>query len=281
MVSGATTATATVTATTALPNDSYRVYVVSAWNFPAATLGTWAYTAFVMNTVPPNAPSVTAVLDNANGRVTCNVTPIATTGNTNPLITLQRSSDGGATWAAVYGATSLAGTFGTAATLYDYAAPRGIALQYRASIEATYSGNQLTSLWTTVSVTGTIPIVGWNFKVPKSGAMNMLGALVLKDPSYTQTENVTTLRPLGRTFPVTVSLNLGGSDGTMTVMTRTDADWAALTALKNYRAPIFVDSPFGWSRWIRIINRSWLEFGTSMTAMRQVQFDYVEVAADV
>jgi len=274
----ATAGTANVTAGT-LPNDTYRVYVRAIWNYPSAVYGAWAYTALVVNISPTDAPTTTATLDNANGRVTCSVTPITKAGHSLPLITLERSSDAGATWEAVYGGTDLAGAFGVASVVYDYLAPRGGALKYRASVETTISGNQMSSLWTTVDVTGTIPLTAWNIKCPKTPALNLLGAHILEGPKYSVTEDTSVMRPKGRTRPVVVSMGMGGRDGSFSLDATTEAEWNLLMDISEYPAPVLVESSYGWTRWIRILDRSWSESGP--TPKRVVSFGYVEVAPDV
>lgn len=278
---GATAASPSVTAGVALPNDSYRVYVRSTWNFPSAAAGAWSYAAFVVNVTSTDAPTTTAVIDNANGRVTCNVTPIAKAGHASPLIQLQRSSDGGATWTDVYGASALSATFGSASTIYDYLAARATALRYRAAVTTTCSGQQLTSAWTTVVVVGTLAGDTWNFKVPKHPALDVIDTIVLKDPDYSREEDATVLRPKGRTYPVVVSVNLGGADGSLQVRASSADEWAGIQALMDYRAPVYLESAYGWAKWIRITSRSWKELGPVGAVWRVATLGYVEVAADV
>ena len=265
--------------TRALPNGTYRAYCRGRRIFTSAVFGSWATLDFTVSpATPPNTPTLTATKDDATQRVTIVVTPVATSGYTSPLITVERSEDGGTTWTEVRGAVLLPGSFGVASTIYDYEAARATTLKYRASIEAT-AGAQFDSAWTTVTVTGTISAAEWTLKAPLAPALNMLSVAVLKDPSYTTEEDVATFRPIGRASPVVVSMALGGADGTMDIDVCSDAEWTALQALRDYQGALLLASPFGWSRYIRVLARSWIEYGTVTAARRRVTFGYLEVDA--
>jgi len=262
-----------------IANGSYYVYVRATRTFAAALPGAWTSLAFTVAIAPPTAPSISAVKDDANQRVAVTVTPNASSGASGPLVSLQRTSDGGATWRAVHGAASVPGAFGTPVVIYDYTAPRGVALTYRAQVVATVSSQQLATVWASSAVSGTLAAAGWNLKVPDAPAMNMLGALIAKDPEFTQTEDVAEFNVVGRTYPVIVSMALHGIDGGFDMQTRTEAEWTLLQALMRTRGALFLESPFGWGRWIRInVPRTWVEIGTPGDARRRVHIAYREVS---
>jgi hypothetical protein len=285
-IDGSTLSTAALTfaCDSALANGSYSVYVRAARTFAGALPGAWASLAFTVAVTLPTAPTISAARDDANQRVAVTVTPNASSGASGPLVSLQRTSDGGATWQAVHGATSVPGTFGTPIAFYDYTAPRGVALTYRAQVAATVSSQQLATVWATTAVTGPV-CTGWNVKVPDAPAMSMFGAAIAQHPDFQQVEETVEFNVPGRTYPVVVSMALNGIDGGFDIETRTDADWALLQALMKYRAPLFLESPFGWGRWIRIMPqgggrspaRKWIEVGTPGDARRRVRLEYREV----
>ncbi len=262
-----------------LPNGAYRVYARGRRYFEAAQFAAWTYLALMVNVEPCPAPTLTATLDDANQRVVLEVTPNAKAGATDPLTTIERSADAGATWEPVRGATSLAGTFATKATLYDYEAPRGVALSYRAATEATISDQQLVSAYATADVAGTLSCSDWNLKCPLDPSLNLLDANVNADPEWTKEEEAATFRPVGRTYPVIVSMALGGADGSLTVSTNTAAGWAALEALRDYAGTLLLESPYGWARYVRILSRSWTETGAAEAARRRATFSFLEVEA--
>ena len=261
----------------ALPNGAYRAYARGRRNFAAAQYGAWTYLAFTVAISPPTVPTVSAVKNDAAQRVAVTVTPVTSAGATNPLVSVERSDDAGATWTPVRGATSVAGVFGTAIVFYDYEAKRATALSYRAHVEATISQQQLVSSWATAAVTGTLPGTAWNLKAPLAPELNLLGAAVNADPEYTQEEDAATFRPVGRKYPVVVSMAIGGADGSLTLRARTNAEWAIVQALRDYQGALYLESPFGWGMYIRILSRSWVEFGSASAPRRRVTVAFLEV----
>jgi hypothetical protein len=110
----------------ALPNDTYRAYVrvkdQHQWS-------DWAYSQFTVSVTPPDPPTAVVTDQPAQGRVAIAVTPDNSPVATDGLL-IERSLDGGDTWEAMRSgeeATSSAHTF------YDYEAPSGVEVTYRAS----------------------------------------------------------------------------------------------------------------------------------------------------
>lgn len=258
-------------------NGAYRAYARGRRCLAAAAFGAWASLDFAVNVPPPNPPTVSAVRGDAEQRVTVTVTPVATAGASSPLVSIERSADGGATWTRVRGGLRAAGAFGSPLTVQDYEAERGRALAYRASVEATVSDQQLVSSWTMAAVSGVLPAAGWNLKVPLDPSQNLLGANVIADPEWTQVEDAVTFRPVGRRHPVVVSMSLGGADGSLAVVTGTDEEWEAVQALREYQGTLYLESPFGWGRYVRILSRSWSERGAAGAPSRRVEFGFLEV----
>jgi len=262
-----------------LPNGVYRIYGRGRRVFDAAQFGAWAYITVTLNVVPCPAPVLTATLDDADQRIVISATPQAATGATNPLTTIERSEDGGATWEPVRGATLAAGTFGVAMTACDYEAARGAALQYRASTEASFADVQLVSDYAAAAVAGTLSRDGWNLKCPLDPSLSVLDVLIDKDPEWTQNEDAATFRPVGRKYPVVVSMSIGGADGSLSITCHTDAEWAAVEDLRDYAGALLLESPYGWSRYVRILQRSWSETGAPEAARRRLSCAYLEVGA--
>lgn len=263
----------------ALPNDTYRAYARGRRNFAAAQFGDWAYFAFTVDVAPTPPPTLTAAKNDATQRVTIVATPNSGAGASAPTLTIERSDDGGATWTPVRGATRASCTFGVAVTVYDYEAKRAVAVSYRANVEATFSAQSLISNWASVAVTGTIACGDWNLKCPLDPSLNMLDIAVNADPEWSQDEEATTFRPVGRRFPVVVSMSMGGADGSLTISARTADEWEALEVLREYRGALLLESPYGWGRYIRIISRSWAETGDPGSARRRLTCSYLEVEA--
>ena len=107
--------------------------------------------------------------------------------------------------------------------------------------------------------------------------MNLLGAPIDADPEWTQQEDAVTFRPVGRRFPVVVSMALGGADGSLSASTSDGQVWEALEALREYAGTLLLESPFGWARYIRVVSRSWSETGAAGSPHRRVGFAFLEV----
>lgn len=260
----------------ALPNGVYRAYARGRRNFAAAQFGAWTYLTFTVAIAPPTVPTVSAVKMDVAQCVAVTVTPVASTGATNPLVSVKRTDDYGETWTPVRGATRHAGVFGTPVVFYDHEAKRATTLTYRAHVEATISEQQLVSSWATAATTGGLITAGWNLKAPLDPALNLLGAAVNADPEYTQEEDAATFRPVGRKYPVVVSMAIGGADGSLTLRARTN-EWATVQALRDYQGTLYLESPFGWGMYIRILSRSWVEFGSASAPRRRVTVAFLEV----
>lgn len=283
--------TINITLQNALANGTYNVYAravrfrenQSDADAYAATDQTsaWVSTTLTMNNPLPTAPGLTAIVDQTFDRIAVGVTPVATSGHTSPKIDIERSDDAGVTYTPVRGATGLAGTFGTTTTVYDYECSRANNLvQYRARVNTTYTGGiTLTSNWTTQAASA-INAPDWNIKCPENFALNLLDAQIIDKPTEELTEDIGVFRTLDRRFPVTVSGVLGGWDGELNIVASSAAEWASLKALLEAQKVLLLESPFGWSKYIRITSGAKVRLEGSATAPRRyVDVSYVETSA--
>jgi len=281
------TDTVTVAATTAIANGTYKVYARATRHREGESsvateqIGVWSTAAtLTMSAALPNVPTLTTSIDSSTDKVTINVTPVATSGYTTPLIDLERSDDGGTTWTAVRDGTDVAGTFGSATAIVDYEAPRLTTVKYRARVSASLSGALNTSNWSAATNAGPIPADKWNLKVPQVPALNVYDIRVVVNPSEDITEDLGVFRPLDRRYPIVVAGKLGGWDGEFTIATITSAEWYAVKAIVERQSVLLLQSPYGWEKYVRIINgaRTLIQ-GTTTTPRRQVTFQYVEVGS--
>lgn len=262
-----------------LPNGVYRLYGRARRYFAAARFGDWAYIVFTIGVTPCPAPTLTATVDDAGQRVALTATASSTAGAAAPLLSIERSDDAGATWSPVRGATRLPVTFGAPVTIYDHEAARETALAYRVNCEATFVEVKLVSNWRAAAAAGTLTGAKWNLKAPLDATLNWLDAKVDADPQFTQAEDAGVFRPIGRKFPVVISMSLGGADGSMVVTARTSAEWAKLEALRDYAGTLLLESPHGWARYVRIVGRAWSETGGRGAARRKLACEFLEVGA--
>lgn len=277
-----------VTVPVSLANGTYKIYAratryrdanygftvqseqVSAWS-TAATL--------TMSVTPPVAPTLTTSVNQTTDVVTVNVTPVASGTYTSPVFTLERSNDSGATWSSVRTGINVSGTFGSATPILDYEAVQGTAVQYRARVTATTGGFTYTGPYSTVA-TATVNLGTWNLKCPETPSLNLSDAWVLGHPEETISEDVGVFRPLDRRLPVIVAGTLTGWDSAITVHAPDAATWLKLEALIESQKVLYLESPFGWAKYVRIMpGAKAVMLGTTTAPRREVAFAYVETDA--
>lgn len=271
----------------AIANGTYKFYVRAIRRrangaSSADTIGAWStgYT-LTQSVTLPTAPTVSATYDQTNDRVQVSVTPVTTSGYTTPTMDVERTIDGGTTWTTIRGGSDVAGTFGSASTFYDYEAPRGVTLQYRANVTALYtsSGFYNTSSYSTTA-TGSITADTWNLKVPENAALNDIDVNVVNQPGEEVSEDLGVFRPLDRRYPVIVAGTLSGWDGDLNIITTTAAEWTALKAVIESQKVLLLESPFGWAKYIRLVGGAKTAIaGTPTAPRRTVAVAYVETTA--
>lgn len=211
-------------------------------------------------------------------------------GTTAYEMVLERSTDGGTTWTTVRpNVTDTTGPFGgtvvssatQSALVYDYEAPRGVALLYRSVERATYATFTLPSSVSANAAVTTVNDGSWWLKAPLDPTLNMGGPGVLRvrkgSLSFAVTEDVGTFRPLGRRLAVVVSGDIGGEDGSLELTTLGASEWADLYALLTHQEPLLLQDPSGSQKYVRINDdREWKR-DAGATARRTASVQYVEV----
>ena len=262
-----------------LANGTYRLYARGRRAFEAAQYSAWEYLVFTVGVTPCPPPDLSVALDDAGQRVTLTVTPQTAVGAAAPLLTVQRSEDEGGTWQTLRGLDKAPCAFAEPLTVHDREAARGVALRYRACVEASFDDAQLVSDWRTAAVEAALSVSGWNLKCPLEPERDWLGARIVADPEWTQEEDAGTFRPIGRRLPVVVSMALGGADGSLVISVATEAEWEAAQRLRDYAGTLYLESPYGWARYVRILSRSWVETGAPDGARRRLTCSFLEVEA--
>lgn len=208
---------------------TYRAYVSTAQTTNGVDQwAPWAFTQFSFNVTPPRVATVVATPNNTTGTVGVTVTRDGT-GLAWESVGLEASYDGGVTWNPVRGTTGgVPITDPNTFTATDYEAPNGKPAQYRARATRTVGGTPLTSDWVLSNVvtwTADSPCQIW-LKDPSHPSRNIHLDAQMPDVLYDRTVGV--FRPVGAFYPVVVSDVLQAGTSTITVVTRTDAEAAAL-----------------------------------------------------
>lgn len=228
---------------TILADDTYRAYVrvgqavngVLHWS-------DWENTEFTVDVALPAAPDLTATADNTNGRITL-VIDTNSGDATTDAFEVQRSLDGGTTWGTVRQLT--AGQFdatGAPWTLYDYEAPNGTTMHYRARALHDYSGVDAASDWT--SDTEAWTSISWWVKHPHQPALNT-AVTVRSLPSKSRPARQGVFQALGSTSVVVVSDTRAPASGQVTLRSLTTDAQDALDTLLDLTAILLLQGPDG------------------------------------
>ena len=248
---GSTGATASHQMTTPLANvTTYRAYVqVGRYG---TTSSDWAYSEFTVNVALPAAPTITVTAESSSGRNKIVLASNAGSATTDAL-DLERSLDGGTTWLPVRNDLGLVSrVIGTSGTWYDYEAPNGVAVTYRARALHNYAGLYAASAWASNSATWSS--TSWWLKSPDAPSLNRVVELVTYG-DVSRAARQGSFQPLGSSLPIVVSDTRGGATGASTIRTRTTAerdgllDIAALPSTLLLQGPLLAGEP---DRYIRV-----------------------------
>lgn len=274
-------------------STTYRAYVRTAKAWTGATLGgetyawsDWAYSQFTVSVTLPTAPAISSITwDSTNQRVTFTATSAASSGSyTNPLVSIERSEDGGTTWVTVYGFSPTSLAFGSVAlSVVDPLCDRTVGtLRYRTKLTATYpSDTQTVDVYSSTSTVSPSSDGKWWIKAVSNASLNLGSLAVLVGVGADKEETLGVFKPIGRTTSVVVAGDLYGWDGSYKVFTKTSAERSAFRSLLSHQGALLVQDPFGEQRYIRVTTRRQnLPSGaTSSNPITEWEFDFVEVSA--
>lgn len=251
---------------TVIPSATYKSYVrVIADKDGAAVLGTWTASAAAVAFSPGafSAPTLAGTyLSGDTG-----------SDRRNRLII-----GAGFTYIVKRDGTQLGTAYRAAGTVYDYLGKRGGTSTY--TVEC-YTGTQLQGSTATTIVAGTATT--WEIRSIDNPTIIYDYDVRVTGQDFTQQEGLTVSRTLSSSYPIVLTGELYGEDGTLQVMTTTAQEWTDLNALTDVQGPLVLTSPFLNSdgtnkRWlIRITDRSWTPSNTIGSPINRVSLSYVEV----
>jgi hypothetical protein len=265
---------------TLLLNGTYRAYVRAAKvvnNTPFWS--DWAYSQFTLNLTPPPTPTLTASWSAITGATTLTVNGATPTGFTYQRLQVQRSDDGGTNYTDIRNGESITPDASEDAVIYDYEAPRGITVYYRARAVGYVGENVVATVWTTPQQILVTNDNLWWFKAVTDSSLNVYGVPVQANLSVKVDEPNTVFRPLGSDRPKVVAGKLQGEDGSYSIVTTTSAQWDAIVPILKHQGTVLVQDPFGDQKYVRFVERGWENSTPSQLNIRNVTLQYVEVEA--
>jgi len=253
------------------------VYVRTGFKLGGTTYwSTWANISASVSLTPPGVPSCSASPQSAQ-RVNVVVSGSAYASGTQ-TINVQRSTDGGTTWADLYGAENIATSGSYNTTRRDqYALRDGTTMQYRARAIGVVGGQTITSAYSSAA-TATITSDRKHWLKVLGDYTTDTQVDIIADPSFEIEEQTTVLRPLGRTDPVVVSGVIGGDDGAFELRVSA-ASWSAVKTLLTYQGTLIWQDPYNTQKFIRITRRSWQRLGDKDSPRYVAQVQFVEVGS--
>lgn len=263
-----------------LINGAHRAYVRVAKTINGSPFwSAWAYSAFTVSLTPPSTPTVTTSYSSGSNRVTVTIDGVASGTFDYQVFTLERSDDGGTTWATVRNAAEIVPGLGFDATVYDYEAPRGITAKYRARAVGVLGENVVASDWSTVSNVSVTNDQLWWIKAVSAPTLNTGNVRILAGVGISVEEDLGVFRPIGRSKALVVSGTIYGKDGSYRIATTSDAEWSSIYALATHQGTLLVQDPYGGQKYVRAISRNWEETGAISALRRDLTLGYVEVDA--
>lgn len=209
-------------------------------------------------------------------------------GTTDTGFLIERSDDGGTTWATIVGGAAVQGGVAQYAALKDYAAPRGayggagVTVRYRATqYGTTEAGFVAISAPSTVVTATTSNDGAWWLKAALDPALNRGAVKVLASPDYGRVKEQNVDRPIGRSdgLAVVTTGTVGGMDAGLRIATRGESEWAAIDALLTHAGPVLIQDPWGRQRWVALGDYEWVERGGAGETYRTVGVESIQVGA--
>lgn len=225
-----------------LVNGTYRAYVKvgRSDSILAPHESDWAYSEFTINVALPAVPTITVTAESSSGR---NKIVLASNAGaaTTDVLDLERSLDGGTTWVPVRHEGGLvARVVGTSGTWYDYEAPNGVQVLYRARALHNYSGLYAASAWTQNSATWSS--TSWWLKNPADPSLNQAVTLVTYG-DVVKAARQGHFQPVGSSTTITVRDTRASAAGASTIRTNTTAERDAFEAVAELSATLLFQGP--------------------------------------
>ena len=258
-----------------LPDGDYEAFARTAVTVNGERLWSdWESLAFTMDVDDPAHPLLFVEPQASSGRIKLTLAPVAGGAVTTDLFEVERSDDGETTWndiRTVNGDGTITNT-GAAIVTFDYEAPNGVEVVYRARSLHDYEPGYSASEW--VEVLAGWASESWWFKHPTEPELNFEAggelAEMMSHPGYSRAARQGVFQPIGRGDALVVTDKRGPRQGRMGVKLLSFVAKQHLDSLVEEESPVFVQAPAEHAepdRWVvigdsekeRFLDKGWFE----------------------
>lgn len=119
----------------------------------------------------------------------------------------------------------------------------------------------------------------WSFVAPQSPTIKVDDIAVQQPLTSNIVESYGSFKPLGAAKTIVVAGSIYGVDGSYEITVQGETAWAALLPVISYQGVLHVHDPLGRQKYVRLVDRSFVESGPLANLIRTVKVNYYEVDA--
>ena len=119
----------------------------------------------------------------------------------------------------------------------------------------------------------------WSFVAPENPSISITNIAVQQPLTSNIVESYGSFKPLGAAKTIVVAGSIYGVDGSYEITVQGETVWAELEAVLTYQGTLHVHDPLGRQKYVRLVDRSYVESGPISNLIRTVKVNYFEVDA--
>ena len=137
----------------------------------------------------------------------------------------------------------------------------------------------LSSAYATSSAVQVLNPGYWVFLAPENPTIKVENVSVQQPMSSNIVESYGTFKPLGASKTIVVAGSIYGVDGSYEITVQGETAWAALEPVLTYQGILHVHDPLGRQKYVRFVDRNYVESGPINNLIRTIKVNYYEVDA--
>jgi hypothetical protein len=119
----------------------------------------------------------------------------------------------------------------------------------------------------------------WVFLAPQNPSIKITDISVKQPLTSNIVESYGSFKPLGASKTIVVAGSIYGVDGSYEITVQGETTWAKLEAVLTYQGVLHVHDPLGRQKYVRFVDRNYVESGPVNNLIRTVKVNYFEVDA--